>query len=133
MVQVWPRAKLKHCAERVVINFNCVKLLNHTTIVELFMNLIFPECMFNVRIFNIFTPIIIKMMDFTSYFPTVLEVKRFVHFWIASLAKDWEEQILSIENWVSFLRINPIIFGAFFVPYSLEFRHVNYALFLKLG
>jgi hypothetical protein len=79
-VKIWARAQLKNGTEAVVVYFNSVVLLDHSPVVEVLVNFIFSNCMFDIVILYLFAPTVIKVMDLACNFLTILEIKCLIYF-----------------------------------------------------
>jgi len=88
VVQIWATAKLKNGAEAVVINFHCIIVLHDASIVELLMDFIFPQRVLYVVVFDLVTPTVVKVVNFASDFPTILQIERLINLREPTLAKD---------------------------------------------
>lgn len=54
-----------------MIDFNGIILIDYSSMIQIFMNLILPYCMLNVIVLYLFWPAIVKVVDFTGNFPTI--------------------------------------------------------------
>lgn len=79
VVEVRSTAQLQDGAETIVINLNSVKMLHHSSIIQLFVNLILPQSMLDVVILHLVIPAIVKVMDLAGNFAAIFEVKSLVH------------------------------------------------------
>jgi len=87
IVKVRTTAKFQNCAEAVMVNLNCVILLYHSSIVEFFVYLIFSKSMFDVAIFDVILPLVIKVMHFTSNFSAVFQIKGLINFRVSTFSQ----------------------------------------------
>jgi hypothetical protein len=57
-----------------MVDLNGVELLDHTSMVEVFVNLVLSYCMLDVIVLNLFRPTVVEVMDFASHFTAVFEI-----------------------------------------------------------
>jgi hypothetical protein len=70
-VEIWPRTKLKDGAETVVVNLNGVKLLDHTSMVEVLVDLILSNSMLDVVVLDLLRPAVVEVMNLACHFTAV--------------------------------------------------------------
>ena len=61
--------------------------------IEIFMNLIFTDRVFNVIIFDLFRPTIVKMVNFAGYLSTVFKIISFVDLGVPAFPKDTQNEV----------------------------------------
>lgn len=114
-----------------MIDLNGVKLLYHPPVVEVFMDFVLPDGMFDIVLLYLFTPVVVEVVNLACNFPTVLQVVSLVDLRVASFPKQ-------IENQVPFLKYseltpggNPTVLRCVFISDSLEFLDVQYFFFVN--
>ena len=70
-----------------MVNLYGVVVLDHPPIVQLLVDFVFPQSMFDVVILYLILPTVVEVVDFAGYLPTHLNVERLVHLRKASLAE----------------------------------------------
>ena len=78
VVEVGSTAELEDGTEAVVVDLNCVEVLDHSAVVKLLVDFILSQSMLDVVVFDLVVPAVIKMMDFACDFAAVLQVEGFV-------------------------------------------------------
>ena len=55
-----------------MVDFNGVKLVNDPSMIQILMNFVLPDSMFDIIIFYLLWPAVVEMMDFARNFSTVI-------------------------------------------------------------
>ena len=98
VVEVGAAAQLQDRAEAIVVDLHRVVVLNHAPVIQLFVDLVLPQSVLDVVIFDLVCPTVVKVVDLAGNFATVLQIKRFVHFREASLSKNRKNQVLVVQD-----------------------------------
>ena len=129
-VQVWPRAQLKDRAEAVVVNFNRVKLADHTTMAQVFVDLVLTNRMLDVVVLDLLRPTVVEVVHLAGNFTTRLQVIRLVHFRVATLAQHAHDKVAILEDSkVIATVVDAAVLGSFLVSHALELLQVHHFLF----
>ena len=62
-----------------MIDLNCIKMLNYSPVIELFVYFILPQGMLDVIIFDLIVPAIVEVMDFAGNFSAIFKIKCLVN------------------------------------------------------
>jgi len=124
IVQIRSWAQLQNSAKWVMVNLDCIKMFNNSAVIQLLVNLVLPQCMFNVIIFNLITPAIVKRVDLACHFSAHFYIKRLIHLRKSTFTQYWENQISVIQNSKSFLAWNSTILALLLIPYSFIFQQI---------
>lgn len=76
-----------------MVNFDSIKLLDDPPMIQVLVNLIFTDRVFNVIVFDLLGPTIVKVVYFTSYLPTIFQVVCLVDFRVPAFPKDTQNEI----------------------------------------
>ena len=79
-VEVWARAEFEYGAEAVVVDLDSVVVLDDSSVAELFVDLVLSDSVPNVVLLDLFTPVVVKVMDLAGYLSTGVQVVSLVHF-----------------------------------------------------
>ena len=131
VVEVRPTAQLQNGAETIVVDLNCIKMLHHASVVQLLVDLVFPEGMLYVVIFHLVIPTVVEVVDLAGNLAAVLQIEGLVHLREASLAQDGEDQVPIIEHSEGLAPVDATVLGLFLVPNSLVLHLVSDFLLLK--
>ena len=77
-----------------MINFNSVILFNYSSMVQVFVNFVFPQSVLYVALLDIFSPRVVEMMYLASNESAHFQVKCFIHLGIAALSQQGQDQVL---------------------------------------
>ena len=114
-----------------MIDLHGVVVLDHTTILKFFMDLVFSQSVLDVVIFYLVRPAVVKVVDFTGYLTAVLKIKRLIHLREAALAQDREYQVLVVEDSKGLLAVDAAVLGLLFITNAFVFNQVGALLLFK--
>lgn len=69
-----------------MVDLDCVIVFHHSSVHQLFMDLILPQRMLDVVILYLIGPRVVKRVDFASHFSAHVDVECFVYLWESTLA-----------------------------------------------
>jgi hypothetical protein len=81
-----------------MVNFNSIKLLYNSPMIQVLVNLIFSDCVFYIVIFNLLGPAVVEVMNFASNLATIFEIVGFVHLRVASFTEYTQNQVAILQN-----------------------------------
>lgn len=70
-----------------MVDFNSIKLFDNASMVQVLVYFVFTDCVFNIIIFDLLWPAVVKVMNFASNLTTVFEIIGFVHLRVTSFSK----------------------------------------------
>ena len=114
-----------------MVDLNGVEVFNHSTVVELLVDLVFPECMLNVVVLHLIAPAVIEVMNFACNLTAVLQVECLIDFTEAAFAENGQNEVFVVQHCISLAPVDAAVLGLFLITDALEFNQVGALLLLE--
>ena len=79
-VEVRPRTQFEDGAEAVVVDLDCVVLLDDAPVIEVLVDFVLSNSVLDIVFFDLLAPVVVKVVNLTCNFSAIVEVKCLVHF-----------------------------------------------------
>lgn len=75
VVKVRPTTQLQDCAEAIVIDFNGIKMLHYSPMVELLVDLVLSQRVLDVIILDLVAPAVIEVVNLAGHLPKLVQIE----------------------------------------------------------
>ena len=114
-----------------MVDLDGVVVLDHTAVVQLFMDLVFAQRVLDVVVLDLVRPAIVEMVDLARDFTAILQVEGFVDLAEATFAQNREDQVLVVQDCEGLAPMDATVFRLFLVADAFVFDQVGTLLLLN--